>query len=125
MRLRHSRLRVAAGMLLAGLILAGPRPAAAPQRPSDSVEQFEKARRLRAETARREQSIQAGLARTRRRQALGQLQEDLTRMRESLKALEEKLAAVNPDKELSLELRQQGQQVEKLAKRIHENVKRL
>lgn len=120
----------AAGTLAAGLLLVLPRPVAAPppsfelQRP-DSTDQFEKERRRQEEEAKRERARQEKAARHQRRESLRRLHEDLAKLRESLDALEKKLQETDPDKELSVELRRQGQEVEKLAKRIYKNIKNL
>jgi len=136
---RMLRRWVAAGMVAVGLLLAAPppfaTPAAAPpgqganpQRPPrrpDSVEELERKRRQQEEEAKREQERRERAARADRREALRQVHEDLGKMRETLKALETTLAETDPDQELSLELRRRSEELEKLAKGVRKNIKRL
>lgn len=130
---------VAVGILAAGSLAVGSGPVAAPAVPAaaqkrvpqpppprtDSVEELERKRRQQEEAAKREQERRERAARADRREALRQLQEDLGKMHETLKAFEAALSATNPDQELSLALRQQSEELEKLAKRIRKNAKLL
>ncbi len=131
-----------AGSLLAGVLLVGgpspqvaapspvaaqrpPRPLPPPQRPPDPLEEFELNRRRRQQVAERERRRREQAARAEHRQAFRRLREDLPRLRETLQAVEAKLAGLDPENELSVELRQRGEEMEELAKRINENLKRL
>ena len=135
---RMLRRWVAAGMVAVGLLLAAPPPfatpaaltgqGAPPQRPprrTDPVEELERKRRQQEEEAKREQERRERAARADRREALRQVHEDLGKMRETLKALETTLAETDPDQELSLELRRRSEELEKLAKGVRKNIKRL
>ena len=135
MKILSFRWLLATAFLGAGLVLAAPPQSTPPPRRDhvqpqprpqpDSTQQWEQERRRREEEARRERLRRASAARAERREALRQLREDLPKLQESALALEKKLADVDPEKELSVELREHGQEVETLAKRIHKNVKRL
>lgn len=53
------------------------------------------------------------------------MREDLPQLRESVQALQDKLAEIDPEQKLSVQLRKQGEEMEKLATRIYKNLKRL
>jgi hypothetical protein len=89
------------------------------------VEQLERKRRQQEEAAKREEERLERAARADRREALRQVQEDLVKLRETLDAFEATLAKTDPDQQLSLELRRQSEGLEKLAKHIRKNTKRL
>lgn len=134
---RMLRWTTAAGLVAAGLLLTAPPPSAGPaaaapgqgnpQRPhqADPVEQLERKRRQQEEAVKREEERLGRAARADRREALRQVQEDLVKLQKTLDAFEATLAKTDPDQQLSLELRRQSEGLEKLAKRIRKNTKRL
>jgi hypothetical protein len=89
------------------------------------VEQLERKRRQQEEAVKREEERLGRAARADRREALRQVQEDLVKLQKTLDAFEATLAKTDPDQQLSLELRRQSEGLEKLAKRIRKNTKRL
>lgn len=126
MRASKSDRLLAAGVLVASLLLVFPSPQVAQQqRRSDPVEQFEKERRRRDAEAAGEKRRLESAAQAESRAALRQLREDLPKLRASLEVLEKKLAELDTETELSVDLRQQGKEVEELARRINKSLKRL
>lgn len=102
------------------------RPTTPPPRPGGDVfDQIEREQRRQEREAARRKKQQERAARVEHREALRQLRQDVPQLRDLLAQMEADLRETDVRTELNVNFSQHADQLEKLAKRIRKNVRKL